>query len=256
MSGKPPRFAGQTVVVTGAAVGIGKAIACAFAAEDAQVVIADVQVDAGRALAERLGPRASFARLDVTDEANWEEVLNDIAGTQATLDVLVNNAGYFRPNVSFEEMPLSLWREHFAINADGVFLGCKHAIRHMKVRGGAIVNIGSGMSITASATASAYCASKAAVLMTTRTAALAAGRYGIRVNAILPGAIDTEMLAGNLRPGEDKGLYLERLKSFSALLRLATPEDIARAVLFLADRENGAISGTYLPVDCGNLPGA
>jgi NAD(P)-dependent dehydrogenase (short-subunit alcohol dehydrogenase family) len=171
--------------------------------------------------------------------------------------VLVNNAGFYRPNIAFEDMPIDLWRKHFAINADGVFLGCKHAIQRMKTRGdGAIVNLGSGLSITANATGAAYCASKAAVLMTTRTAAAAAGPYGIRVNAVLPGAVPTTMLMGNMTEAENEADFLARMRAYSPLGRLATPSDIARAVLFLADPSNPAISGVYLPVDGGNMPGA
>lgn len=249
------RFAGRVIVVTGAAGGLGSAIARAFATEGGRVTLTDVDVASGESLAHALGADAEFRALDVTDESQWTAVLDDVVRTRGALDVLVNNAGYFRPNVPFEDMPLDLWRRHFAVNADGTFLGCKHAIRRMRSRGGAIVNIASGMGIAARPSASAYCASKAAVLMTTRTAAGAGGRYGIRVNAVLPGAVDTTMLAGNLQPGEDKGEFLDRLRSFGALGRLATPEDIARAVLFLADPANAALSGASLSVDGGNVPG-
>jgi NAD(P)-dependent dehydrogenase (short-subunit alcohol dehydrogenase family) len=249
------RFDGRSIVITGGAGGLGGAIARAFVAERAHVTITDVDVTAGESLARELGPAAEFRALDVTDEAQWEAVLDDAVRRRGALDVLVNNAGFFRPNVPFEDMPLDLWRRHFAVNADGTFLGCKHAIRRMKATGGAIVNVASGMGVSSRPTASAYCASKAAVLMTTRTAAGAAGRHGIRVNAVLPGAVDTAMLAGNLQPGEDKAEFLERLRGFGALGRLASPQDIARAVLFLADPANATLSGASLSVDGGNVPG-
>lgn len=249
------RFAGKTVVVTGGAGGLGSAIVRAFAAESARVVIADTVIQEAQTLAQELGTPACALRLDVTDEADWIRAFARVETELGGLDVLVNNAGFFSPNIAFEDMDIALWRKHFAINCDSVFLGCKQAIRHMTKRGGAIVNLGSGMSITPNPTASAYCASKAAVLMTTRTAAAAAGRYGIRVNAVLPGAVDTQMLAKNLRPGDDKAGYLQQLAGFSALNRLARPADIARAVLFLADPANSAVSGIHLPVDGGNLLG-
>ena len=246
----------QVVLVTGAAGGIGRAIATAFVADGCRVVVADVNEAEGRATVEALGSAARYQLLDVTDEASWMEALDIVDEELGGLDVLVNNAGFFKPNVPFEEMPLALWRKHFAINADGVFLGCKHGILRMKNRGGAIVNIGSGMSIVASPTASAYCGSKAAVLMTTRTAAASAGPYNIRVNAVLPGPVHTQMLLGNLTEEDTEQDFLEQMAGFSALGRLATVDDIARAVLFFADPANASISGAFLAVDGGNLPGA
>jgi NAD(P)-dependent dehydrogenase (short-subunit alcohol dehydrogenase family) len=246
-------FTGKTIVVTGGAGGLGKAIAAAFLAAHGQVVIADSDRLAGETVAGSLGEAASYAPLDVSNETEWERLLDDMEAEGRALDVLVNNAGIYRPNIDFEDMPLAVWREHFAVNADGVFLGCKHGIRRMKGRGGAIVNIGSSMSVIANPTASAYCGSKAAVLMTTRTAAAAGGRYGVRVNAVLPGAVDTPMLMGALRPGDSAAAYLDSLARNGALGRLATADDIARAVLFLADPANGAVSGIHLPVDGGAM---
>jgi NAD(P)-dependent dehydrogenase (short-subunit alcohol dehydrogenase family) len=250
----PGRFAGMSVVVTGGAGGIGSAIVRAFAAAGARVIVADIDVDAASRVAGSVGPACSAARLDVSDEPSLESLLDHVESECAGLDVLVNNAGFFRPNVAFEEMPLALWRRHFAVNSDGTFLGCKHAIRRMKARQrGAIVNIGSGMSLRPQPAASAYCGSKAAVLMTTRSAAEAAGRYGIRVNAVLPGAVSTAMLMQNIVAGQSREAYLEGIAQFGALGRLATTDDVARAVLFLADPANGAITGIFVPVDGGNL---
>ncbi len=249
-------FQGQTIVVTGAAGGIGSAIGRAFVTAGGRVVLADIDERAGSALAEALGDAACFMALDVTDESAWVSMLDTVDAKLGGLNVLVNNAGFFQPNVPFEDMPLELWRKHFAINADSVFLGCKHGIARMKTRGGAIVNIGSGMSIVASPTASAYCGSKAAVLMTTRTAAASAGGYNIRVNAVLPGPVHTPMLLGNMTPEDNERDFLDQLASHGALGRLATVDDVARAVLFFADPANGAVTGAYLAVDSGNMPGA
>ncbi len=249
-------FSDMTVIVTGGGGGLGRAICAAFVASDGHVVVADVDEDSGGAVARELGGRARFMKLDVTDEAAWIAMLDTVEAELGGLDVLVNNAGFYAPNIPFEKMPLDLWRKHFAINSDGVFLGCKHGILRMRERGGAIVNMGSGMSIVANPTGSAYCGSKAAVLMTTRTAAAAAGRYNVRVNAVLPGPVHTSMLMRNLTADDTEDEYLEKLAGFSPLGRLARPEDIARGVLFLADPASQAVTGVYLPVDAGNMPGA
>jgi NAD(P)-dependent dehydrogenase (short-subunit alcohol dehydrogenase family) len=248
------RFQGQSCIVTGGAGGLGSAIVRALVAEGARVVVADLDLDAARALAAQVGDAAIPARLDVSVEADWETLLGRIGQEHGGLDLLVNNAGWYCPNIAFEDMPLETWRQHFAVNSDGTFLGCKHAIRSMKARRrGAIVNIASGLGVRPSPTASAYCASKAAVLMTTRTAAAAGGPFGIRVNAVLPGAVPTAMLRGNLRPGQDEQAYYRELAQRAALGTLATAQDIARAVLYLADPANAAVTGVALPVDAGQL---
>jgi NAD(P)-dependent dehydrogenase (short-subunit alcohol dehydrogenase family) len=250
------QFAGKTVVVTGGSGGLGWAIATSFHIAGARVIVADLTPPA-EVISNGCEASLTYIPLDVTDENGWVSLLDKVDAEHDGLDVLVNNAGFYRPNIAFEDMPLELWRKHFAINADGVFLGCKHAIKRMKGRGaGAIVNMGSGLSITANPLGAAYCGSKAAVLMTTRTAAASAGPYGIRVNAVLPGAVATSMLMGNIVEGETEEAFLEKMTGYSPLGRLATPDDIARAVLFLADPANVAISGVYLPVDGGNMPGA
>lgn len=249
-------FEDKTVFITGACGGLGKAVVEAFASEGARIAIADLDYLAAQKMSDASTSNTMAVDLDVSSEHAWERAFFSIERELGPVSVLVNNAGYFCPNVTFEEMSLELWRKHFAVNADGTFLGCKYAIRHMKSRKtGSIINIGSGMAIKAVATASAYCASKAAVLMTTRTAAASAGPYGIRVNAVLPGAVPTTMLMRNLVPGQDEDEYLDELSSHSALGRLATPEDIARAVLFLADDSSAAITGVHLPVDSGNILG-
>lgn len=249
-------FSGLTVIVTGGAGGLGRAIASAFVAAGGQVVVADVDAEAARAAADDLGEAARPVQLDVSDEASWISALDEVEKRIGKLDVLVNNAGIYAPNIKFEEMPIDLWRRHFAVNSDGVFLGCKHGILRMKQRGGAIVNIGSAFSITANPLGSAYCASKAAVLMTTRTAAASAGPYNVRVNAVLPGAVPTPMLMGNVTGDTSEADYLAALEELSPLGRLAQPQDVARAVVFLADAANGVITGSYLSVDGGNMPGA
>jgi NAD(P)-dependent dehydrogenase (short-subunit alcohol dehydrogenase family) len=247
------RFKDLTILVTGGTGGLGSVMVRKFAKEGGRVAIADLDQAAGEQLAADVGNGAKFLRLDVTDEAAWRQALDVVDTELGGLDVVINNAGFFQPNIPLEEMPLELWRKHFAVNSDGVFLGCKHGILRLKKRGGgAIVNIGSSMSIKPHATSSAYCASKAAVLMTTRTAAASAGQYNIRVNAVLPGPVKTQMLMKNIVPDQHEAEFLDRLKLNSPLGRLATPEEVAHGVLFLADPANTTITGIFLPIDGGN----
>lgn len=251
------RFANLNILVTGGTGGIGRAICHAYARQGGRVMVADLAQAPAAEFAAELGGGASSCILDVTREEDWVAAMDAIESRFGGIDILINNAGFYQPNVPFEDMPLDIWQRHFAVNADGAFLGCKHAILRMKGRGGgAIVNIGSGMSITANPSGAAYCGSKAAVLMTTRTAAGSAGKYDIRVNAVLPGAVDTQMLMNNIGDGDDPGAYLQQMAGYSPMNRLATAEDIAHGVLMMSDPASHAITGVFLPVDCGNMPGA
>ncbi|MFC6198372.1 SDR family NAD(P)-dependent oxidoreductase [Ponticaulis profundi] len=248
---------GRVGVITGAAGGIGRAVAHMLHAAGAQVILTDLDQTLANTIASELGDRAQAMMLNVADEQDWKRVLASVVADHEKLDFLVNVAGFYQPNIPFEDMPLDVWQRHFSVNSDGTFLGCKHAIRYMKQTGeGAIVNLGSGMSIKANPIGAAYCASKASVLMTTRCAAAAAGPYGVRVNAVLPGAVDTPMLRGNITDDTSPEAYAQQMASYSALGRIATPDDIARAVMFLVDPANAAITGIYIDVDGGNLVGA
>jgi NAD(P)-dependent dehydrogenase (short-subunit alcohol dehydrogenase family) len=247
------RFKDLTILVTGGTGGLGSVMVRKFAKEGGRVAIADLDQAAGEQLAADVGNGARFLPLDVTDEAAWRRALDVVDAELGGLDIVINNAGFFQPNIPLEEMPVELWRKHFAVNSDGVFLGCKHGILRLKKRGsGAIVNIGSSMSIKPHATSSAYCASKAAVLMTTRTAAASAGQYNIRVNAVLPGPVKTQMLMKNIVGDQHEGEFFAQLKLKSPLGRLTTPEEVAHGVLFLADPANTTITGIFLPIDGGN----
>ncbi len=241
----------KIILVTGAAGALGRTITALFAQQGATVYGADLDP----------APIADGAirplTLDVTDEASWEAALGQIVAAHGRIDVLVNAAGIHRPNIAFEDLSIETWRQHFAVNSDGVFLGCKHAIRRMKATGGgAIVNLASGLSIKARASSAPYCASKAAALMTTRTAAQAGGPYGVRVNAVLPGPVVSEMLMSNLQPGQAEDAFLSGFLAGAPLGRLATPDDIAQAVAFLCSDAAAAITGVALPVDSGNMPGS
>ncbi|MEZ5459223.1 MAG: SDR family oxidoreductase [Steroidobacteraceae bacterium] len=229
----------RTVLITGAAGGLGSCMARHFREAGARVIATDLRA------ADGIVPH------DVTAEADWARVFADAANAGHPIDVLVNNAGWYQPNIELREMSLATWRKHFAINTDGAFLGVREALRAMHGRGGVILNICSGASVTPFPLGGAYCASKAATLMLTRVAAKAGGPQGIRVNAILPGAVPTDMLRGNLLPGQDEQQYLALLASHSAMGKLASADDIARAAVFLCSEAAASISGVALPVDAG-----
>ena len=196
----PPtgRVANKVALVTGAASGIGKATALLLASEGASVVVADIAAEPGQQVAEEIsrnGGRALFLALDVTQEAAWQGVTDRTLHEFASLDIAVNNAGVAvsRP---VTEMTLADWRRVLQINLDGVFLGTKYALRLMQSgNGGSIINVASASGIKAVAKGSAYCASKAAVRMFSKTVALeciAAG-MNIRVNLVSPEAVQTPM---------------------------------------------------------------
>ena len=232
---------GKVVLITGAAGGLGSCMVRHFRAAGATVIGSDLRASEG------------IVAHDVTREADWARVFADALRAHGRIDVLVNNAGWYQPNIELRDMPLEVWQKHFAINSDGPFLGTREALRHMHGRGGAVLNICSGASLMPFPLGGAYCASKAAALMLTRVAARAGGPQGIRVNAILPGAVPTDMLRGNILPGQTEEQFLEIMKTHHPLGRLASADDIARAAVFLCSDAAAAITGVALPVDAGSL---
>ena len=244
----------QTVLITGALGGIGTEVARRLGEAGARVVITDRAREVPGERMAPFGAEALYAPLDVTSEADWEAAIAATVHRFGSLTGLVNVAGMFKPGVPFEEMPANLWREHIDVNLTGSFLGCKHAIRAMKkTGGGSIVNISSGLAHIMLSDGAAYCVSKAAVLTLTQVAAKAGAEHGIRVNAVLPGAIETPMLWRNLRSGQDPKELLDTLVSQHPIGRIGQPMDIARAVVFLTDPANSFITGAMLAVDGGQL---
>ena len=260
----PPtgRVADKVALVTGAASGIGKATALLLASEGASVVVADIAAEPGQQVAEEIsrnGGRALFLALDVTQEAAWQGVTDRTLHEFASLDIAVNNAGVAisRP---VSEMTLAEWRRVLQINLDGVFLGTKYAIRAMQAgNGGSIINVASASGIKASAGASAYCASKAAVRMFSKTAALecaAAAGSRIRVNVVSPGGVKTpiwekmEFWPGLVAQhgGEDAAWKALAGSSSDGFF---SPDDMAKAILFLASDESSYMNAGELVIDRG-----
>jgi len=252
-------LAGKAVLVTGGRGGIGAAIAQELAARGARVYAAGRPGSPGSAGSGIDEPRACAAplrhvELDVSSEDDWARTVDAIVSECGALYGLVNNAGVLEPAVPFTELGLAEWRRHLAVNLDGVFMGCRFAMRAMAMSGGgALVNISSGAAQITVPEASAYCVSKSAVLTLTRLAAKAGGRHHVRVNAVLPGAIDTPMLWRNLRSGEEPAALLREMAALHPIGRIGTVSDVARAVAFLLDPANSFISGAMFAVDGGQL---
>ncbi|MCL6452621.1 MAG: glucose 1-dehydrogenase [Alicyclobacillus sp.] len=241
------RFDGKVVLVTGAARGQGQAAARLFAAEGAAVVATDVLGTVHQAF-DGLDVPANRVRTeehDVTDAAAWERVVQAAVEQFGRLDVLVNNAGV-TSRTGIAETSLTEWQRVLDINAKSVLIGMQMAIPQMQRRGGgAIVNISSIYALVGSGASAAYQASKAAVHLLTKTAAVQYARDNIRVNSVHPGIIDTPMIADMT---EDR---YNILVSGTPMGRLGKPEEVARAVLFLASDDASYITGTELVVDGG-----
>ena len=239
------RLDGKVAIVTGGARGQGEAEVRLFAAEGAKVVVSDVLVDEGRAVADSLGDGAVFLRHDVSREEDWEAAVNLATERFGGLDVLVNNAGILH-NATIAKHTLEAYERVVAVNQVGVFLGIRSAIAPMTSRGGgSIVNISSGAGLRATKYSFAYSATKYAVTGMTACAALELARYGIRVNSIHPGLIDTPMVATDDPDGN------QRLVRATPMRRSGAPEEIARVALFLASDEASYMTGAHVPVDGG-----
>lgn len=261
------RLDGRVALVTGAARGLGAAIAERLAGAGAAVVLTDVLEQLGRATAARIadgGGDTLFLRHDVTSESDWEAVIAAVVERFGGLDVLVNNAGIILMKRT-EETTLEEWRRLAAVNLDGVFLGTRSAIGAMKARaaaspaGGSIVNLSSTAGITGAAIAPAYSMTKGGVRLFTKATALEFARLGyrVRVNSVHPGLTETDMgeevVAGLVRLGMNEDLDSSRqaLTARHPIGRLGRPADVAAAVLFLASDDSAYITGSELVVDGG-----
>ena len=244
------RLKDKVVIITGGVGGIGSATVRLFAVEGVKLVIVDVNENEGEALASELkddGYAATFISLDVTNEQQWIRAVDATIEKYGQLDILVNNAGIFRME-TVDETDLELWNRIQEVNATGVFLGIKHGAAAMRRSGGgSIVNISSGAGIVGSATGAAYHASKGAVRLLTKAAAIQYAADGIRVNSVHPGVTNTPMIR-ELMADETAGAGF---LAGTPMGRLGRPEEIANAILFLASDEASFITGAELVVDGG-----
>jgi 3(or 17)beta-hydroxysteroid dehydrogenase len=249
----------QIALVTGGASGLGTAIAQRLAADGARVVITDVQSHLGEPTAAKGG--FTFIEQDVCDEGRWSEIVRQVEARFGRLDILVNNAGILGPAaaMNLESTSLADWRRIFAVNVEGMLLGCRAAISAMRrTGGGAIINISSVAGLLAAPHAPAYGASKATVRHLTRTVAqhCAQHKLKIRCNAVYPGVVRTALWE---RHAEDqarqRGISIEHIvaetKAGIPLGEFTLPEDIAAAVSFLASDDARQVTGAELIVDGG-----
>lgn len=242
------RFSGKVAVITGGASGIGAATARLLHGEGASVVIADLDVAGGQALADELGQgRALFVATDVADFAQVQALIDAAVQRFGRLDVLFNNAGIGSLS-AIADLPVEDWKRVLAINLDGVFFGCKAAIPVMRRQGGgAIVNTASASGMAGDFGFAAYNAAKAGVINFTRTAAIDHARDGIRVNAVCPGPVDTPIIAGiQAVPG-----LRSQWNECVPMGRFAQPAEIAEVVAFLASDAASYVTGVSVPVDGG-----
>ena len=239
----------RTALITGAAKGIGEAIARRMVGENYTTLLVDLDVENGAALARELGANARFFACDISQEAEVEVLFQKISSEFERLDVLVNNAGIIRDNVIWK-MPSEDFDQVIGINLKGTWLMCKAAGSLMRIQqGGRIVNIASRAWL-GNPGQSNYAASKAGVVALTRVLALELGRYGVLVNAVAPGLIDTP-LTQKLAPE-----VLEKLIQSQPTRSMGQPEDVANAVAFLCDERTQFITGQTLYVDGGKSVGA
>ncbi|MFD7551627.1 SDR family NAD(P)-dependent oxidoreductase [Streptomyces sp. NPDC059816] len=248
------RFPGKTVLVTGAGSGIGRAVALAFAAEGASVVVAGrtaAPLDETVALIEAAGGTAAAVTVDVTDSDRLRNLVRESVDRFGSLDVAVNNAGILRGTVPVAEVSEEDWDAVLRTNVTGVWLAMKHEIAHMRENGGGtIVNVSSNLGAHQRIpNAAAYLTSKAAVSALTRAAALDHIHQGVRIVAVSPGAVDAPM---SLRPGETAADRAERMKTENPLGRVAQAAEVAEAVLYLASPAAGSVVGADLVIDSGS----
>jgi NAD(P)-dependent dehydrogenase (short-subunit alcohol dehydrogenase family) len=239
------RLQGRVAAVTGAADGIGYAVAERLAAEGAQVALLDIKDP--QPAADKLN--GVGVQVDVSDHEQVRDALQEVVDWYGRLDILVNNAGIDGDSTLTGEYPVEVYQRVIAVNLNGVFHGLRYGIPHLLAGGGgAIINIASGAAVKAIPGLSPYCASKAGVVGLTRTAAVEYAPHGIRINVVLPGAIETPLLAQVMAHSPD---VIGVMAAQHPIGRIGAPPEIASTVAFLASDDASFITGVALPVDGG-----
>lgn len=246
------RVQGKVAIVTGGALGMGKAFSERLASEGAHVFVTDINPEAGQATVDGIGRakgRASFVQLDVSSEQGWSDLAARIDREVGKLDILVNNAGIYIPG-STETLSVQDWEQTFAVNVKGVFLASRAAIPLMrKAGGGSIINISSNWGKVGFPDASAYCASKGAVTLLTKATAAEVAKDKIRVNSVHPSLTITHLSRDIVKDA----VLTAKLLGPSLIGRPAEAEEIANGVLFLASDESRFMTGSEMVIDGGYL---
>jgi len=251
------RAEGKVAVVTGGASGIGRATCLLLAGEGAAVVVADLDPDGAEVVAKEIetaGGRAVAHRTDIAEEQQVRSMVERAVDTFGGLHILFNNAADTSLNAMiqdkpFHEMDVDWWDHAMRVDLRGAMLGCKHAVRHMLgTGGGSIVNTSSNQGIAGDLTQGAYAAAKAGIIQLTKSVATQYGVYGIRCNAVSPGAVRTPAFERACPPE-----IVEEIAKHSLIPRVGEPDDLAHAVLFLASDESSYVTGQVLCVDGGQL---
>ena len=253
------KLSGRVAIVTGAASGIGRASALAFAAEGAMVLVADIDERGGQETVARIlerGDEAVFARVDVSSEAEIKGMTADTVATWGRIDILFNNAGIVLVK-PLEETTEDEWDRLMSINVRAAFFAIKHVVPHMRRGGGgAILNTGSIASFTGQVGTPVYTASKGAIALLTKSLALDYGRDGIRVNCLCPGITDTPMLREHLGHGAEGEARIQARLARVPSGEILQPEEVARAALYLVSDDSAGVTGIMHVVDGGLLAAA
>lgn len=247
------RVADKVALVTGGAAGIGRETAITLAREGARVVIADINIDGAKQVADGIGAHATAVHFDATDQKSIEELVAAVIAAHGRIDVIHNNAALVGPDAWFTDgsvvdTSIEMWDRAFATNVRSIFLMCKYALPHMVAAGGgSIVNMASVGGMRGSTALTAYGTTKAAVIGLTRFVAAQHGKQGVRCNAIAPGVIQTRQLLDAVPDLPEQAL------ATVAAPRVGLPSDIANMVLFLASDESAFVNGEVYRVDGGAM---
>ena len=248
------KLKGKVAIVTGAASGIGRASAIAFARQGARVAVVDCNQEGATETVNSIrseGHDAYLSCIDVTREAEIARMVQETAERWARVDILFNNAGVLLVK-PIEQMSEAEWDRVMAVNVKSAFLATKHVVPHMRRRGwGAILNTGSIASFTGQLGTPAYSASKGAIALLTKSLALDLGRDGIRVNCLCPGITDTAMLREHLGHGQEGEERIRARLARVPLGKILSPDDVARAALYLVSDDSEGITGILHVIDGG-----
>jgi 3alpha(or 20beta)-hydroxysteroid dehydrogenase len=246
------RFSGKLAIISGGASGMGALTAEHFVKEGGEVITLDINEEMGKSVANNIGKSCEFFKADVTDPESWNSLERHLGDRFNKITSVINAAGISEP-ATIEDETLDHWNRTHAINGTSVFLGCQFAVKAMKERSGSIVNFSSSLATRPQSFVLAYNYSKAGVLVLTRTVALHCAQMGykIRCNAVQPGAINTPMMQRYVQDAENPEQQLIDFAASHPMNRIGEPEEVVRAVLFLASEDSSFTTGDSISVDGG-----